>query len=61
MHRSRLATIFIDIESNDVEREVARFEKLGAAVKARIRNHVVMSAPSGFRSPRDGVGRLRRV
>jgi hypothetical protein len=39
--------IHIDIETDDVAAEVARLEKLGARVKARIRNHVVMEAPSG--------------
>jgi predicted enzyme related to lactoylglutathione lyase len=39
--------IHLDIESDDVEAEVARLERLGARVKARIRNHVVMEAPSG--------------
>ncbi len=39
--------IHLDIETDDVAREVARLEKLGARVKARIRNHVVMTAPSG--------------
>jgi hypothetical protein len=39
--------IHLDIETDDVEREVARLEKLGARIKARIRNHVVMTAPSG--------------
>jgi len=39
--------IHLDIESDDVEAEVARLEKLGARVKRRIRNHVVMVAPSG--------------
>ena len=37
----------LDIETDDVEREVARLAGLGARVKARIRNHVVMLAPSG--------------
>ena len=37
----------LDIETDDVEREVARLEKLGARVKARIREHVVMVSPSG--------------
>lgn len=37
----------LDIETDDVEREVARLERLGARVKARIREHVVMVAPSG--------------
>jgi len=39
--------IHLDIESDDVEAEVARLQKLGARVKARIRNHVVMESPSG--------------
>jgi hypothetical protein len=40
-------TIHLDIETDDVAAEVARLEGLGARVKARIRNHVVMEAPSG--------------
>ena len=39
--------VHLDIETDDVEAEVARLMRLGAAVKARIRNHVVMLAPSG--------------
>ena len=39
--------IHLDIETDDVEAEVARLAQLGARVKARIRNHVVMEAPSG--------------
>jgi catechol 2,3-dioxygenase-like lactoylglutathione lyase family enzyme len=39
--------IHLDIETDDVEAEVARLAALGARVKARIRNHVVMEAPSG--------------
>jgi catechol 2,3-dioxygenase-like lactoylglutathione lyase family enzyme len=39
--------VHLDFETDDVEREVARLEALGARVKARIRNHVVMLAPSG--------------
>ena len=39
--------VHLDIETDDVAKEVARLEKLGARVKARIRNHVVMVAPSG--------------
>jgi hypothetical protein len=37
----------LDIETDDVEREVARLTRLGAKVKARIREHVVMLAPTG--------------
>jgi predicted enzyme related to lactoylglutathione lyase len=39
--------IHLDIETDDVQAEVTRLEKLGARIKARIRNHVVMVAPSG--------------
>jgi len=39
--------IQLDIETDDVEAEVTRLENLGARVKARIRRHVVMLAPSG--------------
>ena len=39
--------IHLDIETDDVEREVARLQRLGATIKARIRSHVVMVAPSG--------------
>jgi hypothetical protein len=39
--------IHVDIETDDVEAEVTRLEKLGARVKVRIRSHVVMEAPSG--------------
>ena len=39
--------LHFDIETDDVEAEVARLAKLGARIKARIRRHVVMEAPSG--------------
>ena len=39
--------IHLDVETDDVDAEVARLEELGARVKARIRRHVVMEAPSG--------------
>ena len=39
--------IHLDIETDDVEAEVTRLVGLGARVKARIRNHVVLEAPSG--------------
>ena len=39
--------LHLDIETDDVEREVARLRRLGATIKARIREHVVMLAPSG--------------
>jgi hypothetical protein len=43
----RERAIHLDIETDDVEAEVARLERLGARVKARIRRHVVMESPSG--------------
>ena len=39
--------LHLDIETDDVEAEVARLEKLGASVKVRISRHVVMTAPTG--------------
>jgi hypothetical protein len=39
--------LHLDVETDDVEAEVSRLEGLGARVKARIRNHVVMRAPGG--------------
>lgn len=39
--------LHLDIETDDVEAEVARLQQLGAEVKARIRSHVVMRAPGG--------------
>jgi catechol 2,3-dioxygenase-like lactoylglutathione lyase family enzyme len=39
--------IHLDIESDDVEAEVARLEQLGARVKRRFPEHVVLTAPSG--------------
>lgn len=39
--------LHLDIETDDVEREVARLSRLGATIKRRIRTHVVMVAPSG--------------
>lgn len=38
--------IHLDIETDDVEAEVARLEALGARVKARVGRHVVMAAAS---------------
>jgi hypothetical protein len=37
--------VHLDIETDDVEAEVLRLLALGATVKKRIRNHVVMTAP----------------
>lgn len=37
----------VDIETDDVEAEVARLVDLGAQIKQRIRQHVVMRAPGG--------------
>ncbi len=45
-HTSR---VHIDIESDDVEAEVARLEKLGAKRITEIKNWVVLEAPTGQR------------
>ncbi len=45
-HESR---VHIDIETDDVPAEVARLEKLGAAVVERLERWVVMQAPTGQR------------
>jgi hypothetical protein len=45
-HESR---IHIDIETDDIPAEVARLEKLGAKVTARLERWVVMQAPTGQR------------
>ncbi|MDX1648944.1 MAG: VOC family protein [Myxococcota bacterium] len=39
--------VHLDVETDDVEAEVSRLERLGARVKARIDRHVVMLAPTG--------------
>jgi predicted enzyme related to lactoylglutathione lyase len=45
-HESR---VHIDIESDDIEAEVARLEKLGAKRVQKIETWVVMEAPTGQR------------
>ncbi len=45
-HESR---VHLDIETDDIEAEVARLEKLGATVDRRLERWVVMKAPSGQR------------
>lgn len=45
-HESR---VHLDIETGDIEAEVARLEKLGAAVFRRRERWIVMQAPSGQR------------
>jgi predicted enzyme related to lactoylglutathione lyase len=45
-HPSR---VHIDIETDDIEAEVARLEELGARRIAKIRSWVVMEAPTGQR------------
>lgn len=45
-HPSR---VHLDIESDDIEAEVARLEKLGAKRVAKIHTWVVMQAPTGHR------------
>ena len=45
-HESR---VHLDIETDDIEAEVARLEKLGAKRVANVRTWVVMEAPTGHR------------
>lgn len=45
-HESR---VHVDIETDDIEAEVARLEKLGATVANRLERWVVMQAPTGQR------------
>lgn len=45
-HESR---VHLDIETDDIEAEVARLEKLGAVIDKRFERWVVMRAPSGQR------------
>lgn len=45
-HPSR---VHLDIESDDIEAEVARLERLGATRVANIKTWVVMQAPTGHR------------
>jgi hypothetical protein len=45
-HESR---VHLDIETDDIPAEVARLEKLGAAIEKRMERWVVMRAPSGQR------------
>jgi predicted enzyme related to lactoylglutathione lyase len=45
-HESR---VHIDIETDDIPAEVARLEKLGAKVAARLERWIVMQAPTGQR------------
>ena len=45
-HPSR---VHLDIETDDVEAEVARLEKLGAKRHRNVRTFVVMEAPTGHR------------
>jgi catechol 2,3-dioxygenase-like lactoylglutathione lyase family enzyme len=45
-HESR---VHIDIETDDIEAEVARLTKLGATVVERLQRWVVMQAPTGQR------------
>jgi hypothetical protein len=41
--------VHLDIESDDIEAEVARLERLGAKRVANIKTWVVMEAPTGHR------------
>ena len=45
-HESR---VHLDIETDDIDAEVARLDKLGATIFKRMDRWVVMQAPSGQR------------
>ena len=45
-HESR---VHLDIETDDIDAEVARLEKLGAKKVAKIKKWVVLEAPTGHR------------
>ena len=45
-HESR---VHVDIETDDIEAEVARLERVGATIDKRLERWVVMQAPSGQR------------
>ena len=45
-HDSR---VHLDIETDDLEAERARLEKLGAKLVARVKSWIVMEAPTGHR------------
>ncbi len=45
-HESR---VHLDIETDDIEAEVARLERLGAGLIGRVRTWCVMEAPTGQR------------
>jgi len=49
MHKSRLAALVIDSETDDVEAEVRRLEGLGAKRAEKVRDWWVLEAPSGHR------------
>ncbi|MBO9718296.1 MAG: VOC family protein, partial [Pseudoxanthomonas sp.] len=49
MEGARKARVHLDIETDDIEAEVARLEKLGARKVAFVKRWWVMEAPSGHR------------
>jgi len=62
-HESR---VHIDIETDDIEAEVARLEQLGATIDKRLERWVVMRAPTGqrfcvVRVQRDGFTKTAKV
>ena len=46
---SHASRVHLDIETDDIEAEVQRLQRYGAAVVDRIKNWVVMQAPTGQR------------
>jgi len=58
--------VHIDIETDDIEAEVARLEQLGATIDKRMERWVVMRAPTGqrfcvVRVQRDGFTKTAKV
>lgn len=41
--------VHLDIETDDIEKEVGRLEKLGAVIVGEVKSWVVMQAPTGHR------------
>ncbi len=48
-HVDHPSRVHIDIETDDIEAEVQRLERIGASVVAKLEKWVVMEAPSGHR------------
>jgi len=49
MHKSRLGTVIIDCQTDDIEAEVKRLAGLGATVVEKMERWTIMEAPSKHR------------